>query len=440
MTRAQTDCDVLVVGAGAAGLAAAAELGAHGARVCVLEARRRLGGRILTERAAHEVTPVELGAEFIHGRLAETFTWLERGGLGVAETPRSQWMRADGGLALTEGRFEALKTALASVSRPAEDLSVRAFLEGPAREALTSELHTFVRLLVEGFDAADPDIASAWELLDEWGVEGLGNTPASRPLGGYGALVDVLAEQAAGPGVEIRLETPVHTLRWRRGDVTAEALHRDAPVRVHAPKAIVTLPLGVLKLADEGVGPVRFVPGLAEKRAALRGIAVGPAIKLVLRFAEPFWETLDGGRYRDASFFHDPHDVFPTFWTTRPDRSALMNAWAGGPKADRLAGLGRAALARAALESLETIFAGRVGALEDVHFHDWQADPYAVGAYSYVATGGQAARAELAAPLDGTLFLAGEACEHEVEAATVDGALRTGRRAARAALGLKAAR
>lgn len=435
MTAPGFEPDVLVLGAGAAGLAAAAELAAHGRRVTVLEARDRLGGRILTQRVPSQAVPIELGAEFIHGRLAETFAWLERGRLDVVGAAGSHWSVQSAELAPAAGRFEALKAALGRVPRPARDVPVSALLEGPARTALTPDLRAFTRMLVEGFDAADLDVASAWELLDEWGVDGLGNTPAFRPRAGYGALVDVLAEAARTGRVELLLDTPVHAVRWRRGAVTADAVRDGVPFSAAAPRAIVTLPLGVLKLALERAGIVRFDPPLDAKRAALERIAVGPAVKLVMRFREPFWERVDDGRLRDAAFIHDARAVLPTYWTTLPERSTLLNAWAGGPNADRLAGRGRDELAQVALDSLAALLGVRPHALlEDVHMHDWQADPFAVGAYSYVAVGGQAARAELAAPLDDTLFFAGEATEHAVEAATVDGALRTGKRAAREAL------
>jgi monoamine oxidase len=441
MTQRRTDSDVLVIGAGAAGLAAAAELAAHGKRVTVLEARDRLGGRILTRHPSTESAPIELGAEFIHGRLEETFAWLARGGIRCEQTEGSQWTLRGGTLVTARGQFDALRAALARLPRPADDISVDAFLDGPARDALPAELREFARGLVEGFDAADPAIASAWELLDEWGVDGLGNAPAFRPVGGYAALVDALARTLDPQRTTLRLDMPVHTIRWRRGDVTAEGAQDGTPCTVAAPQAVVTLPLGVLKLADDA-GAVRFEPPLDAKRAALERIAVGPAIKLVLRFRDAFWETLDAGRFRDAAFFHDPDGAFRTFWTTLPERSTWLNAWAGGPKAARLARLDRDGLTHAALDSLKALFGARArphALLEDARAHDWQTDPYAAGAYSYVAAGGQDARAELAAPLDETLFFAGEATEHEVEAATVDGALRSGRRAARLALGLSPA-
>jgi monoamine oxidase len=92
---------------------------------------------------------------------------------------------------------------------------------------------------------------------------------------------------------------------------------------------------------------------------------------------------------------------------------------------------------QAAADSVAAIFprARAADRLEGAHVHDWSADPFARGAYSYVTVGGRTARRRLAAPLAGTLFFAGEATDDE-SAATVEGALRSGERAAREILGL----
>jgi monoamine oxidase len=153
----------------------------------------------------------------------------------------------------------------------------------------------------------------------------------------------------------------------------------------------------------------------------------------MLRFATSFWEALHQGRYRDAGFFHVPEAPFSTFWTPAPARAPLLVAWAGGPRALRLAaGASPAQIARKALASLEVLFGNAldVGAeLRGFYYHDWQQDPFARGAYSYVTVGGSEARAALARPIEDTLFFAGEATDAEEEG-TVTGALQSGVRAA----------
>jgi monoamine oxidase len=184
--------------------------------------------------------------------------------------------------------------------------------------------------------------------------------------------------------------------------------------------------------ADSGV--VRFIPALDEKRPALEKLVSGPVLKLSLRFRKAFWEELDGGRYQDASFFHSAATAFPTFWTSLPLRAPLLTAWIGGPKAARLSSAPTSEIVRQALESLSAIFGRRAHSqfeLEAAYLHNWQADPFSRGAYSYIAVGGGQARDGLAAPLEETLFFAGEATDTHDEAATVTGALQTGDRAAR---------
>ena len=205
-----------------------------------------------------------------------------------------------------------------------------------------------------------------------------------------------------------------------------------------AHRAIVTLPLGVLKTPLRAAGAVRFTPPLRAKRAALDRLESGAVIKAVLLFRTAFWEELDQARYRGVSFFHSPGAAFPTFWTARPERAPLLVAWAGGPNASRLAKAAAPDIVRGAVASLASIFGVRKG-IEDqlaaAWTHHWQQDPLARGAYSYVAVGGHGARRALAEPLEDTLFFAGEAADYEGEHGTVAGALRSGERAARATLG-----
>jgi monoamine oxidase len=151
----------------------------------------------------------------------------------------------------------------------------------------------------------------------------------------------------------------------------------------------------------------------------------------MLHFHRPFWEEQDGGRYVDASFFHAPGNLFPTFWTTLPARTPLLNAWVGGPSAARLCELSDEEIVQHALDgTAATLSRSRSDLeLEAAYLHNWHRDPFARGAYSYVGVGGIHAREMLATPLGGTLFFAGEATDTAGDA-TVTGALRSGARAA----------
>jgi monoamine oxidase len=202
-------------------------------------------------------------------------------------------------------------------------------------------------------------------------------------------------------------------------------------MRVTAARALITLPVGVLQDQADNPGALTFSPRVKGKHAALRALAAGPVIKVVLHFSAPFWEKCHGGRYLDGTFFHCPGAAFPTFWTALPVRVPLLVAWAGGPCAERLRGASRARILQSAMKSLHRIFgASAPSRLVGAYLHHWQQDPYARGAYSYVMVGGGRAREALAAPVAGTLYFAGEATDLEGEAGTVAGALQSGRRAA----------
>ena len=429
----RTSFDVIVIGAGAAGLAATDELLRAGRRVLLLEARDRIGGRIWTRREPDVAVPIELGAEFIHGHAAITRTLLQHAGAPVVDASDSHWSLRDGRLTQRAGFFGEIRQALAHTDvLTREDMSFAHLLERHLAGRLSPAARQWARMMAEGFDAADARRASARALAAEWTGDTLGDAPQSRPRAGYQALVAALTAGWSERPPRLLLQCPVRRLQWSKGKVEIAARWRGASFVARAPCALITLPLGVLQSAPGASGGVRFTPALEGKRDALKHLVSGPVVKLLLRFATPFWETRHGGRLRDASFFHTPHGAIPTFWTPAPARAPLLVAWAGGPRALR-AGATPAALLRQALTSLATLFGQRpplAEQLEACYYHDWQRDPFARGAYSYVTVGGSEARATLARPLAETLFFAGEACDTEGEGGTVTGALQSGVRAA----------
>jgi monoamine oxidase len=181
----------------------------------------------------------------------------------------------------------------------------------------------------------------------------------------------------------------------------------------------------VLKAPDA----IRFTPELREKQRALDRIEVGHVVKIILRFRQRFWD--------DFNFVHANDAPFPTWWTAAPARAPLMTGWAGGHAADRLLAEGGNAIVERGVESLASILnipRRRVASQLDAGYvHDWQADPFSRGAYSYAGVGGSNAFRALGKPVAGTLFFAGEATSDQT--GTVAGAIASGRRAARQILG-----
>ena len=424
--------DIIVIGAGAAGLAAAAELAREGKSVLLLEARGRIGGRVYTHVEHGLAMPVELGAEFIHGKPAATFDALRATGLAAIDSPRTRWFVRNGSLRpMGDMRMEIRRAMRLTPALERRDMSFSQFLAG--KRGLAPDVRAHARRMVEGYDAADPGRVSARDIAEEWAGEGATDMPQFRPQGGYGALMQRLLE-IAGPRVRLRLGAVVRGVRWRRGSVEVRGEERGRPFRFTAPRAIVTLPLGVLQRPPAAADAVRFAPALDSKRAALDRLAAGSVLRVALLYPAPFWESLEGGRYRHASFFHSPYAAFPTVWTALPARVPLLVAWCGGPRARVLSNAAEGDIVRRAVMSVRSLFgdgAGDAALPVATWVHNWQRDPYAHGAYSYVAVGGHNARRRLAAPLAGTLYFAGEAADYEGEAGTVAGALRSGVRAAR---------
>jgi monoamine oxidase len=434
--------EAIIIGAGAAGLAAACELSGSGLSVLVVEARDRVGGRCWSRREPGLAVPVEMGAEFIHGRPQATLSLLKKAGIATVERTGKRWF-AQGGKLQPRTRseiFEKIQRAMEHAGTPAKDLSFQAYLERRLQHRLNPEERAFALRMVEGYDAAFPQQVSARAIVEEWASEGGANDISFRVAGGYGALMGALAAEAQGNGARLQLQSAVHTVRWKRGRVEVAGDFLGKPFRESARRGIVTLPVGVLQSPAGAPGAVRFAPALEDKRRALAGLASGPVTRVAMRFRSAFWEDLEGGRYRDAGFLQSADSAFPTFWTMQPLRAPVLIGWAGGPRSARMASMSMEEKVRRATESLNVLFGGKVDAdsqLEAAWLHNWQQDPYARGAYSYVRVGGAAARKSLAAPVAGTLYFAGEASDYEGEAGTVAGALRSGMRAAREILKTK---
>jgi monoamine oxidase len=430
--------DVVIIGAGVAGLTAARALAEAGRSVLLLEARDRVGGRIWTRHEVDTVAPVELGAEFIHGQIPQTLNLLHEEGKAALSADGDHWTLFHGKPQQSTGDlFGQVQRAMQKadlLEKP--DVSFQAFLDQGERYGLSKEAAKLARRFVQGFDAADPTLVSARSIAEEWGAGGMLDAPQFRPLGGYSSVLTALVGKLDRDKVHVQLHTVVKSVRWKRETVVVEGVFVDRPFHLKAPKAIVTVPIGVLQLPQGAPGAIHFNPALEGKRAAIAGIHSGPVLKVVLRFRTVFWEELQGGRYRDASFFHSLETPFPTFWTSMPVRSPFLNAWTGGPPAALLSEKSDSQIVHEALASLQAMFGSHLpdgkAQLEAAFVHNWQRDPFACGAYSYVGVGNNDdARRNLAASLDDTLFFAGEATDTDGEAATVTGALQSGARAAR---------
>jgi monoamine oxidase len=278
---------------------------------------------------------------------------------------------------------------------------------------------------VEGFHAADPSLISARSLRrDSEAEEAIEGDHQYRLASGYESLVQAVAGRIDRKLCDIVLNTRVHEIVWRQGQVVVRA----ATAEYVAPRAIITLPLGVLKSNS-----VVFSPALREKQNAMSFLEMGPVIRVSLCFQEKFWEC--DREMADLSFLFTNDRQFPTWWTSNPLPYPILTGWAAGPNARTHAGRSQDEIVRSAVRSLARIMTITEPDLRSQmtgsFTHDWQADPFSFGAYSYAAVGGMDAAAKLAEPVANTLYFAGEATNGDGYNGTVHGAIATGLRAAK---------
>ena len=416
--------EVLIIGAGVAGLTAARDLTAAGVRVLVLEARDRLGGRVMTHHTPEG--PVELGAEFVHGAVEETLSVVREAALPLRETDRGA-PRVTGEDQGPADFFSAMDVVLAHASADGPDES---FLHLVERVDAAPEIKAQCLGLVAGYHAADPARISVRSLLRNTAAdERPGANRQFRFVGGYDGLVAAIF-QRIDPGLcDVRLDTVVTAVSWGRRRVVVRTCTGE---ELAAPQLIVTVPLGVLK-----AGVIAFSPGLADKEDAIGRLEMGDAERVSLCFGNDAWVA--PAHFPPGGFLMTGEPPFPVWWVSRPPPFPVVTAWAGGRNARALAQLGSAARVDAAVAALAAALGADAGRLrQDLRggfSHDWLADPFARGAYSYAGVGGSDAGDELAVPIDGTLFFAGEATESDGQNGTVHGAIASGRRAAKRVLG-----
>lgn len=433
--------DCVIIGAGAAGLAAARELVARGHDVVVLEGRERIGGRIFTHRDRGTPVPIELGAEFIHGSAPDTDEIVRAAALASCDISGRRWQVVGESLRPADDFWERLDSVMRRLdTKRTPDRSFEDFLKRkPGGRRLAANRRLALQF-VEGFHAADPARISERALAEGGSPRGdVRERRIGRVLDGYDRVIEWLAQPL---GDRVRLSAIATRVRWAPGNVVVEARHADGRTRptVEARSAIVTVPVGVLKASAGEAGAIEFDPELRGKRPALELIAMGSVVRIVLRMSERFWASewyarQIGNQGLDTlSFLHTSDEHFPIWWTSYPVRAPILVGWHGGPGAGAIAQLASEQIEELAIASLARQFSippRKIrGMVQAAWMHDWEHDPFARGVYSYQTVGGTNAPAQLAKPLRGTLFFAGEATEAGGASGTVHGAIATGRRAA----------
>lgn len=409
---------VIIIGSGAAGWAAAQKLVDAGLSVLMLEARSRIGGRILTLHNAN--FPTDLGAEFVHEGAIEIHKILSGNDqiLKVSEKHTGFW---DNQRFEMSGFWEKVIPLLKKMKAHVPDRPVAEFI----RE-ISPDLNDFEKAMltdyIEGFNATDVFEMSESALVQEAGVNGVDAN--ARLVKGYDALFDTFRQLQQSSKFEVFLNCSVRNIEWKMGEVKVIS-ELDGMTRTdYANAVIVTVPTPIIASRK-----IDFYPSLDEKVEAAKNIPLGAVFNVKINFKEPPWLAK-----ADLEFVHSPALTFGTRWLWGLYDSKSMASWSGGHRAEKLIGRSRDEVIARALTDLETscgIAKERLLKIVDaVEFHDWVNDPYSQGAYSYVKVGANGVRGRLAESVTDTIFFAGEATMADGTAGTVHGALRSGYRAA----------
>jgi len=437
------DFDIIIVGAGVAGLGAACELAKAGVRLALIEARDRIGGRVYTQRDKSSPVPIELGAAFIHGKPPGLMAVAETASLLFCDVTERHWYFPDGKLSKSADFWHTLNQLMSQMKISEPDRSFRDFLTSLPNDSETARAKEVAATFVQGFHAARTERIGVHGLIKANEAEDeLESHKSFRILNGYSAIPEALLNEAQQHHLGVHLNTVVRQIHWSRDRVEVICANNGEVSKLSSHAAVVTLPLGVLQASPDTAGAVQFVPELpVQKLNAIRELQMGHVINLSLRFQKRFWEDLKVQGVResleDLGFLHNPETPIPTWWTMLPVRAPVIVGWVGGPDAEALVQHGESFVIKQGMASLSRIFHLSESYLESqliaAYLHNWTADLYSRGGYAYIPVNGLASQRALAEPVDDTLFFAGEAtCLGHI--GTVHGALMSGQRAAREVL------
>lgn len=405
------DVDIVVIGAGAAGIAAARRIMAANRKVIVVEAAGQVGGRCITDASTFGV-PFDRGAHWLHNPDTSPLMQLTRGaGLDIAAAPSAQKIRIGRRNARASEVEDFLATSVRA-NRALDDASRR--LDVSCASVLPKDLGDWAGTIEFAFGAsfAGKDLKDL-SVVDKMRAGDRGSVFACRQ--GLGTLMAKLGEQ-----VPVALSTPMTRLDWNKREVMVDT----SAGKIVARAAILTMSTNVLT-----AGNIKFLSEIPKRTldAAAR-LSLGSYDRIALQIpGNPF------GLSRDDVLIEQSNSTRTALLYANIGGSSLCSIDVAGSFGRDLSEQGEAAMVAFAREWLAKLFGSEVAAaVKKSSTTNWNASPYVLGAMSAAAPGAQAARKILSEPI-GLVFLAGEAT-HETLWGTVDGAWESGERAADAAL------
>lgn len=418
------DQEIIIIGAGAAGLMAAFDLSFAGKKVLIIEGRDRIGGRIHTIPDPTFPLAVELGAEYIHGDLPLTKDLLKKYKLEYYKMKGDLVRFENGHLQEQDDFVENVGKVIKRLKELETDVSLDAFLERYFSDQQHETTKKILKGYVEGYEAADTSTASSFALLEEFLTE---DDPTQyRIRGGYIELINRLHEEVTRNNVEIVFNTVVKEIIWKKDKVSIVTNGKSFQAR----QVLVTVPVGVLKKPD-GAAAIIFNPALYEIDTAISQLGYGGVIKSVYNFSEPIWKKINH-KFSPAFIFSD--EEIPTWWTQLPEENGMITGWLAGPRARALYKKSNDELKEKGLRSLSRIFQIPKDELEKMltgyHIANWINDPFSSGAYGYETVGSKKSKSIINAPIHKTIYFAGEGIYEGPERGTVEAALMSGRKAA----------
>jgi len=424
------NADVLIIGAGAAGLMAAYTLSKAGKKVTVLEACNRTGGRIRTLDNTLFFNHAELGAEFVHGNLPVTLGLLQEANIPYYPAGGEMWQYSNGTFSKNAGMMEGWPLLMKKLNALKEDMTLDAFLEQHFTDPEFDELKDWVRKYAAGYDTGNPELMSALSLRKEWQNED--EDAQHRIEGGYCTLINYLVTAIKNAGSAIYLNAPVTHINWSAGHIKATVTDGEV---YEAAKVILAIPLGVWQAPAAAKGAIKFEPAIEPQIQALQKMGFGAITKVLLQFDEAFWEDqvteeLAGHSLKGMGFLFS-EEAIPTWWTQAPQHLPLLTGWLGGPAAKAWAAKPAEEILQYALQSLGNMFNRSADWLKAhmvaSHIANWTADPYIYGSYAYDTVHTAQSLQLLKEPVEKTLYFAGEFMYQGPAMGTVEAALTSGK-------------